>query len=152
MAMILNDDVWVLCLDSSYYLTQHSRATDTCHILQADFLRTICYQFFRQIHIILHRMYRRECDTHGSLSCHTSLFSPLDRRNNITRVVQTTEDTCDIHTLRMLYLVHQLAHIRRNRIHTQCIESAIQHMSLDTHLIKWLGKGTHCLVWILAIQ
>ena len=97
-------------------------------------------------------MYRRECDTHGGLRGHARLFSPLDRRNNITRVIQTAEDTRNIHALRMLYLIHQLAHIRRNRIHTQCIQSAIQHMGFDTHLIKWFGKGTHCLVWILTIQ
>ena len=152
MAMVLDDNIWVLCLDSSYYLTQHSRATNACHILQANLLRTISNQFFCQINIVFNGMYRRISHTHRSLRCHASLFSPLDRRDNITRVIQTAEDTRNIHALRMLYLIHQLAYIRRNRIHTQCIKSAIQHMGFDTHLIKWFGKGTHCLVWILTIQ
>ena len=48
-------------------------------------------------------------------------FCEIDRRNYIPRLVQSAEDTGNVHTLGMLHLVHQPAHICRNGIHAQCI-------------------------------
>ena len=97
-------------------------------------------------------MYFRVGDTHRGLRRHTGLFCPFDRRNDITRVIQTAEDTGDICSLRVLHFVHQFAHVSRHRIHTQRIQSAVQHMGLDTCLIKRLTERTHCLIWVLAVQ
>ena len=41
-------------------------------------------------------------DTQCSLRSHTCLKCIFDGRNDITNIVQSTEDTCDVHTLSML--------------------------------------------------
>ena len=66
--------------------------------------------------------------------------------------VETTEDTSDIHTLRMLHLVHEFAHIRWHRVHTQCVETTVQHVGLDTYLVERLGEGAYCYIGILAVE
>ena len=95
-------------------------------------------------------MHRTGGDAQCSLWNHASGLSPLDRGDNITCVVQTTEDTGNIHTLCLLHLVHQLAHIVRNRIHTQGIQATVQHVSLDAHLVEGLTESTHRQVGVLA--
>ena len=97
-------------------------------------------------------MYFRVGDTHRGLRRHTGLFCPFDRRNDITRVVQAAEDTGDIRPLGVLHFVHQLTNIRRHGIHAQRIQSAVQHVGLDTCLIKRLTERTNRLIRVLAVQ
>ena len=97
-------------------------------------------------------MYRRIGHTHRRLGRHACLFRPFDGRNDVTRVIQTAEDTCDIHALRMFYLIHQLTHIRGNGVHTQRVQTAVQHMGLDACLVKRLGKRTYCLIGVFTVQ
>ena len=50
----------------------------------------------------------------------------------------------------MLHLIHKRAHVVGHRIHTECIESAVEHVGLDTYLVERLTEGTHCQVWVLT--
>ena len=97
-------------------------------------------------------MHLRVGDTHRSLRRHAGLFGPLDRRDDVTRIVQSAEDTGDVGTLRMLHLVHQFTHIGRHGIHTQCVQTAVQHVGLDTRLVKRLTERTNRLVRVLSVQ
>ena len=97
-------------------------------------------------------MHFRVGDTHRRLRRHACLFRPFNRRNDIPRVVQSAEDTGDIHALRVLHFVHQLPDIRRHGVHTQCVQSAVQHVCLDTCLVEELREGAHRLIGVLAIQ
>ena len=89
-------------------------------------------------------MNRRSGNTQGSLWGHTALFRPLDTWDDITGIIQSAEDTCDIHALGMLYLIHQGTHIIRHRIHTERIQTTIKHVGLDTHLVEWLTECSYC--------
>ena len=95
-------------------------------------------------------MYGRRGDTQRSLRNHTCSFSPFDTGDNITRIVQTTENTGDVYTLCFLDLIHQLTNIVRNWVHTQGIKTTVQHVGLDTSLIKRLTKSTYGQIGILA--
>ena len=52
----------------------------------------------------------------------------------------------------MLHFVHQAAHIGGHGEHTQGVETAVEHVGLDTCLVEGLGKGAHGLVGVLAIE
>ena len=97
-------------------------------------------------------MHRRSSDTQGSLWGHAGGLGPLHGRNDVTHIVQTAEDTGDINALRMLYLVLQLTHIIGHRIHTQRIQTAIEHVCLDAHLVERFTECPNGSVWILTCQ
>ena len=52
----------------------------------------------------------------------------------------------------MLNAVHQLAHIVRHGIHTECVETTVEHMGFDANLIERLTESAHCIVRILACE
>ena len=95
-------------------------------------------------------MYRRSGDTECSLGRHATLLGPLDRRNDISRVVQAAEDTGDIYTLGVLHFIHQRTHIVGHRIHSQCVQTTVEHVGFDTYLIEGLTEGSYCQVGVLA--
>ena len=95
-------------------------------------------------------MDRRGRDTQRCLWNHTCLLRPLNTGNDITGVIQSTEDTGDIHALCLLDLIHQLTDIVRNGIHTDGIETTVEHVCLDTHLIEGFTKSTDSRVGILT--
>ena len=128
------------------------RTTNTGHILQADLLCTAFDQLLRKVDIILSIMHFRIGDTHRGLRRHARFLRPFDGRDDITRVIQTAEDTSDIRALCVLHFVHQLTHIRRNRVHTQRVQTTVQHMGLDTRLVEGFTEGTNRQVRVLAIQ
>ena len=97
-------------------------------------------------------MHRRGGDTQGSLRYHTRLFRPFDTRNDITGVVKTTEDTGNIHTLRLLHLIHQLTDIVRNGIHSDGVKTTVEHMGLDSCLVERLTECTDGGIRILTRQ
>ena len=121
MTVVLDDDIGMFGFDSSHYLPQSSRTTYARHILKAYLLCACLNELFSQVDVVLNSMYRRMCYTHRRLRCHACFFSPFDRRNNITRVIKSAEDTCYIYSLRVLNFVHQLSHVSRNRVHTERI-------------------------------
>ena len=95
-------------------------------------------------------MHRTGGDTKRSLWYHACSLGPLDRGDDVTSVIQTTEDTRDVHTLGLLHLIHQLADVVGNRIHAQGIKTTVQHVGLDAYLIEGLTEGTNGQIRILA--
>ena len=152
MTMILNQYIRMFLLDSPDQLPQHTRATDTCHVFQTNFRCTGLNQLIGNSGIILNGMHRRIRDTKSCLRNHTCFQSIFNRRNDISRFVQSTENTCDVDSLRMLDFIHQFTHICRNRIHAQRIQSAIEHMRLNTRFFKRCGKSTDGFIRIFAVQ
>ena len=148
--MILDDDIGVFGLDALGQGTQHGRLSDTSHILQTDLLCTSGYHLIGNLRVILYGMHRRGGDTECSLGRHTTLLGPLDRRNDITCIVQSAEDTGDIHTLGVLHLIHQRTHIIGHRIHSQSVQTTVEHVGLDTYLIEGLTEGSYGQVGVLA--
>jgi hypothetical protein len=52
----------------------------------------------------------------------------------------------------MLHLVHQAAHICWHGEHAQRVQTAVQHVRLDTHLVEGFGESTNGLVGIFAVE
>ena len=152
MSVILDDDIRMFLFDSSHNDAQHVWTANTGHILQANLLCSAFNQLLREVDVIFRRVHFGIGDTHRCLSGHAGLFRPFDGGNDIARIIQTTENTGDIGSLRVLHFVHQLAHICRNRIHTQRIQTTVQHMRFDTRLVERFAERTHRLIRVLAIQ
>ena len=152
VSVILDDNLRIFLLDHLRQLAQESRLTDTCHIFQTDFLSTGFNHLVGDVHVVLQRVNRRGGDTERSLWCHTCLFCPLDAGDDVAHIVQTVEDTGDINTLSVLHLIHQGTNIIGHRIHTQCIQTAIQHVRLDASLVERLTESTNGIVGVLACQ
>ena len=91
-------------------------------------------------------------DTQSSLWRHARFFCPLDAWNDVANIVQTIENARDIHALGMFHLVHQGANVIGYGIHAQCIQSTIEHVCLDTHLVKGCAEGADSIVRVLACQ
>ena len=125
MTMVLDDNLWVLILNSLHQTTEECRTTYTRHILQADLRSTSLDELIRQISIVLDRMHWRVGDTERSLRDHPCFLRILDRRDHVARVIQTVENTCDIYTLRLLDLVHQATHVCWYGEHTQTVEPTV---------------------------
>ena len=152
MTMILYQYIRMFLLDSPNQFSQHTRATNTCHIFQTNFRCTSLNQLIGNSSIIFNGMHRRIGDTKSCLRNHTCFQSIFNGRNDISRFIQPTEDTCDVHSLRMLDFIHQFTYVCRNRIHAQRIQSAIKHMRLNTRFFKRCGKSTDGLIRIFAVQ
>ena len=152
MSVILENDAGVFLFDSRNNFAQHSGATDTCHILETDFLCTALDELLGKIDVILHGMHLGIGDTHRGLGSHTCLFRPTYGRNDIAGVVETAENTGDVHALCVLHFVHQLAHVGRHWVHTEGVQTAVEHVGLDTDLVERLGEGANRLIGVLAIE
>ena len=152
VAVILDDDVRMVLLDPSDDLADRPGTADTGHILEADFLRTGFDELLSQLGVVLHGMDRGVRDAQGSLGDHAAFDGVLDRRDDVVGIVQAVEDTRDIDALGVLDLVHELAHIDRAGVHAKGIQTTVEHVGLDTRLVKRLRKGTDRLVRVLAIE
>ena len=152
MAVILDDDVGVFLLDPRDDLADRPGTADTGHVLEADFLGAGFDEFLGQRGVILHGMDRGVRDAQGSLGNHAAFDGVLDRRDDVVGIVQAVEDTRDIDALGVLDLVHELAHIDRAGVHAEGIQTTVEHVGLDTRLMKRLRKGTDRLVRVLAIE
>ena len=152
MAVILYQHVGMFLLDGFRQFAQHTRTADARHVLQADFGRSRLNKFVGYTGVVLHRMYGRMSDTERCLRYHARFERIADGRDDVARFIQSAEDTGDIHALRMLHLVHQPAHIGGNGIHTQRIQSAVEHVGLYARIVERLGKGADCLVRVLTIE
>ena len=152
MSMILDNDMGMLFLDAPTELAEHGRLSDACHILQTDFGSTGFYQLVSNMSIILCCMNRTCSDAECGLGCHPTFKGIFDGGDDVTDVVESAEDTGDVHTLGMLHLVHQATHIGGDREHAQGIQSAVEHVCLDSHFVERTGEGTDSLVGILTIE
>lgn len=97
-------------------------------------------------------MHGRSGNTERGLRCHAGSLGPLDAGDNVSGIIQSAENTGDIHSLSMLHLILQLTYIIGHRIHTQGIESAVQHVRLDAYLIERLAESAHGRIRILSCQ
>ena len=150
VAMILDDDIRVLGLDSLRQGTQHGWLSDSGHILQANLLCTSSNHLVGNLRVVLYCMDGRSGDTEGGLWRHATLLGPLDTGDDISRVVQSAEDAGDVHSLGVLYFIHQCAHIVGHGIHSQGVQPTVEHVGLDAHLVERLTEGSHREIGILA--
>ena len=140
----------MLRLDGLRQRTEHGRLADTGHILQTDLLSTGSYHLVGNLRVVLYSVDRRCRDTERGLRRHAGSLGPLDRRYDVTRVVQSAEDAGDVDTLGVLHLIHQLAHVVGHGVHTQGVQTAVEHVGLDAHLVEGLTEGANGLVGVLA--
>jgi len=152
MSMILNNHFGMFFLDIFHQLPQHFGTSNTCHIFQADFGSPCLYQLICYAGIVLYGVNRRISNTQGSLRNHSGFLGIFYRRNNIAHFIQTAKNTSDINSLCMFHLIHQPSHISGNGIHSQCIQTTIEHMSLNTCFMQWFGKRTDCFIRVLPIK
>ena len=141
--MILKKNIWMLLFDTTSQLTKEYWLPNTCHIFQAKFLCTSCDFFVSQLCIIVQSVNRRGSDTERTLWSHTTFLCPFQGWSNVTNIIQTVKKTSNIYTLSVLYAIHHRTNIIRYRIHTQCIQTAIKHVSLDTSFMQNLCIGTY---------
>ena len=150
--MIFNDNFGVLVFNHLGELTQHSRLTNTSHILQTDFGSTSFNKLVGNVGIILSRVDRRVCDAKRCLWSHACFECVVDRRDDVAYIVQTTEDAGDVNTLSMLNLVHKFTYIRRYGEHTQGVKSAVEHVGFNANFVEGFSKGAYRLIRILAVE
>ena len=110
------------------------------------------YELVGDCRIVLGRMYGTGRDAKGGLGNHASLLCPLDAGNYVANVVQAAENTGNVRTLFLLDLVHELANVVGNGIHSECVQATVKHVSLYSDLIERFAEGTDCIVGILACQ
>ena len=152
MAVILDEDVWMVGLDHLCQLSEECRLSDAGHVLQTDFFCTGGNLLIGELAIVFQRVHGRGGNAERSLRSHASFLGPFDGRSNVADVVQAIEDTGNIRSLSVLHLVHHPANIVWHGIHTQCIQATIEHVGLDTHLVEGLAERPYGLVWILSSQ
>ena len=97
-------------------------------------------------------MYGRICDTQCCLGYHTCLFCPHYRGDNVAGVVQTAEDTGDIDALSLFDTVHQFTHVGGNGVHTETVQTSVEHMRLNTCVVEKFTESPHRMVWVFAIE
>ena len=139
-------------LDIRYNFTQRNRASNTCHIFDADFIGSQFDKLQRHIGVVLHSMNRRMSDTKRTLRNHPSFLCIRNGRGNIADIIQSAECTGDICTLRFLHFVEQFADIRRNGAHPESVQCAVEHMSLNACFVKWLCPFAHGSIRVFAKQ
>ena len=91
MAVILNRNFRMFCLDVCYDLPQGMRTADTGHILYTDFIRSEFDQFHRHLGVIFDRMDGRVGDAQRALRDHPCCFRISDGRSNVAYIVQSAE-------------------------------------------------------------
>ena len=91
--MILYLDVRIFLLDGAGEFPEHCRASDTGHILEADFIAAVFYDLVHHSHIIFYRMDRRVGDGKRHLGYHASFLGIFYRKPEVPVVIQSAERT-----------------------------------------------------------
>jgi len=139
-------------LNGSSQLSQHARATNSCHVFQTDFGSTGFDKLVGNGCIILHCVNGRESDAKSCLRNHACCKCILNRRNDVSDFIQPTEDTGDIYSLSFFNLIHQFTYVGRNRVHAQAVKTTIKHVSLNACFIKKFSKLTNCFIRIFSVK
>ncbi len=150
--MVFDDDVGVFFLDHLCELSQESRLSDACHVLQTDLLSASSDLLVGELGVIVQRMDRRGGDAQRALRGHSALLSPFDGRGDVTDVVQTVEDTGDIGALCMLHAIHHGAYVVGHGIHAESIETTVKHVGLDAGGVQWCREGAHSFIGVFTSQ
>ena len=152
MTVILHRNIGMSSLDIRYNFTQRNRASNTCHIFDADFIGSQFDKLQRHIGVVFHSMNRRMSDTKRTLRNHPSFLCIRNGRGNIADIIQSAECTGNICALCFLYFIEQFADICRNRTHTESVQRTVEHMSLNTGFVERLSPFTYSLIRILTKQ
>ena len=152
VAVVLDDDFRMLGLDHADQFAQHGRLSDTCHVLETDFRRTRGDELLGDVGIVLRRVNRAGRDAERCLRRHPAFEGIVDGGDDVAHVVQSAEDTRDVHTLCVLHLVHQTTDVGRYGEHAQRVQTTVEHMRLDAGLVEGACEGTHGLVRVLTVQ
>ena len=150
MAVILNRNFRMFCLDVCYDLPQRMRTADAGHILYTDFIRSEFDQFHRHLGVIFDRMDGRVGDAQRALRDHPCCFRISDGRSNVADIVQSAECAGDICPLCFFYLVEQLANVVRYGTHTQAVQRSVQHVGLYAGLMERLRPFAYGSVWVFT--
>ena len=150
--MVFDNDFRVLVLDHLRQFAEECRLTDTCHILETDFLSAGLYLLVGELAIVFEGVYGRSGYAQRSLRGHAGFLCPLDRRRDVADVVQTVEDTRDVDTLSVLHLIHHPAHIVGHGVHAQSVQSTVEHVGFDAGFVERLAERTDGLVRILTCK
>ena len=152
MRVVLDDDVLLVCLDAFNNLAEAHGATDTSHVLQADFVGTGINELLGQVNIVLHGVDGAMGDAQRSLCYHASLLGITDGGNYVARVVKSAEDTGNVCTLSLLNLVEQFSQVLGAWAHAQGIQCTVEHVCLYACLVERLCPLADALVGVLAIE
>ena len=91
-------------------------------------------------------------DAEGGLRCHASLRSPFYAWYDVSDIVESTEDTRNVHTLCVLHLIHELTHIVGYGIHPESVESTVEHVCLNADLVERLTESSNGIVGVFTSQ
>ena len=152
MAVVLDDDVFLVSLDALGDLAQGNGTTDAGHVLQTNLVGACVNELLGQVHIILHGVDGAVGDAQGGLGNHAGLLGILNGGNYVAGIVQSAEDAGDVGALSFLHFVEQLAQVLGARAHAKAVEGAVQHVGLYACLVERLGPFAHTLVGVLAIE
>ena len=78
MTVIFNDNVRIFRLDVFHNLTQRHRATNACHVFEADLVGPGFDQFVGHIGIVFDRVNRRVGYAQAALRNHSAVVSVTD--------------------------------------------------------------------------
>ena len=150
VAVVLDDDVGVLGLDGLGEGAQKCGLSDAGHVLETDFLRSGSDDLIGNLGVVLHGVYGGGGDAEGGLRRHACGLGPLHGGDDIADIIESAEDTGDVHALSVLHLILQFAHIVGHGVHAQCVEAAVEHVGLDAYLVEGLAESADGGVGVLA--
>ena len=142
----------IFLLDCGCQLREEGGASYARHVLEADFICSVLYQMVDHAHVVFYGVDRRISDGEGRLGDHSSLLGVLDGEFEVAVVVEAAEGTGDVGALGLLHLEHQFAHIRRHGVHAEGVETALEHVGLDSRLVEGGRPLAHGDVGILAVK
>ena len=148
--MVLDDNLRVLLLYAFGELSQQGGLSDACHVLEADLFCASFYELVGNVVVVVKGVYGRGGDAERALRSHACLLGPLDGGDDVPHVVETVEDAGDVGSLCVLHLVHKGADVIGHGVHSQGIETAVEHVGLDANLVERLAECPHGIVGVLA--
>ena len=150
--MVLDDNLRIFRLYLFRKLGEEGRTADSRHVLEADFVGTVLNELVHELQIVLHGVDGRMRDRKSGLRDHARLPGVLYGELEVAGIVESAERTGDIGSLSLLDLEHQLAHIGRNRIHPERVQSPFEHMGLDSRLMERSRPLAHGDIGVLSIE
>ncbi len=152
VSVVLNLDMRIFVLDALHEASEGCGTAYARHVLEADFIAAVFHQVVYDAHVVFYRVNGGGGDAQRSLGDHAGLLGAQDGCLEVAVVVEAAEGTGDIHALRLLDLVHQVADIFRNRIHAKAVQCAFQHVGLDAGLAERCGPCADRLVRVLPVE
>ena len=150
MAVVLHLDMGIFLFDIPNQFTQEGWTADAGHVFEADLVGAVFHHFVHDAHVVFHRVDGGVGDGQGYLGNHAAFLGPFHRAAEVARIVEAAEGTGDIGSLFFLDHEHQVAHVLRNGIHAQGVQTAFQHVGLDAGFVEGGRPAAYRHVRILA--